>query len=55
MQPSTAKVVDFQAYRLSRAATARRDPEVPTQPNANPVQLFWCPVWMFVPVMMVPN
>ena len=55
MQVETAEVVDLQAYRRQRAAASRAEPAGPPGRVEAPVPLFWYPVWMFVPVVMVPH
>ena len=52
MQTSTAQVVDLETYRRQRAASrAEAGPSAPATVNQVPV--FWYPMWMLVPVVMV--
>ena len=53
MQASTAQIVDLQAYRRARS-DARRAQALPA-PGGAAMPLVWYPVWMFVPVVMVPQ
>jgi hypothetical protein len=52
MQASTAQVVDFEAYRRQRAAS-RAEAGRPQPAAVNQVPVFWYPMWMLVPVVMV--
>jgi hypothetical protein len=55
MRANTAQVVDFQAYRERRAAASRLMPAGTLAQLEAPMPVVWCPVWMFVPVVMVAN
>ncbi|MFO1056591.1 MAG: hypothetical protein U1E53_06435 [Dongiaceae bacterium] len=53
MRAGTAQIVDLQAYRQARGGPARgRD--LPAAPGAA-LPVVWYPVWMLVPVVMVPR
>jgi hypothetical protein len=54
MQAITAQVVDFQAYRRLREASARSGAQATGQRFDPPLPLFWYPVW-FVPMVLLPG
>jgi hypothetical protein len=53
MRAGTAQIVDLQAYRQARGAAARAR-DLPA-PSGAAVPVVWYPVWMLVPVVMVPR
>jgi hypothetical protein len=55
MQAGTAQVVDLQAYRERRAAASRVEPDRSARHAGTQVPVVLYPMWLLVPVIMVPN